>query len=1022
MPGVPWFILKDVCDVLEIANPRDATSRLERDDVGTTDTIDRLGKSQAVTTVDKTRGEHSPFFTLVAPKLFVMAVSHLNSRPDRDTMIRRLRDFQVHWLEELEEWKQQGLTGEEQQSAQRFWIDLFRCFGIRSERVNLFERNVKRSSTGGRGRIDLFYPGVVIGEAKRPGVDLAVAYDQVLDYLNGGDVLNTEWPRYILLTNFETFRLIRLGDAELAFDTEFPLTELASNVDSLKFLAGYQTVSKAEQAEASILASKLMADLFTSMVGDDVDEGVADETAIEMKDEDLAVQETSMYLTRILFLLFGDDSGLWERDLFTRFVEESTTPETLGSQLNALFDVLNTPENRRARVPESMARFPYVNGDLFAENMRTKYFDAGMRDALLRACRFDWSNISPAIFGSLFQLVKSKEARRADGEHYTSETNILKTIGPLFLDELRAEADRLIRNKSTRVSELAAFRDSLADNVYCDPACGSGNFLIVAYRELRRIETDIIVEIRRRSGDIQFVVDVALEQKLSISQFYGIELGWWPARIAEIAMFLVDHQANQELVDRVGQAPARLPIKVAAHIRHANALQTDWRLFLPLPKGKTYIFGNPPFIGHQTKTPQQRDELKVVWGKDFDGYLDYVTGWHAQAMHLFEDQRPGEFAFVTTNSITQGQPVPGLFGPLYREGWLIKFAHRTFQWDSEAPGKAAVHCVIVGFTRDRNVKQHLWDYPDVRGEAVAQKVEQGINAYLVDGPFLLVETRRSPLSPMLPTAHFGTMPLGGSLIVEVNEYDEVVADPIAAKYLRPFRGSRELVRGLDRWCLWMADDDFDPSDIARSDVLQSRVKQNKEFRERSKPTGDAYKFRSTPHLMRPNKERPLADYLLIPSVVSETRPFFTAQQVTGDVIASNLAFTVEDPTGLSFALISSSMFITWQRTVGGRMKSDLRFSSTLTWNTFPVPELSDEQRQRIIDAGRRVLDARNLHPERSLADHYNPLAMDPALLDAHKILDREVDKAFGASKRLQNERQRQELLFSNYARLVEEEK
>lgn len=948
-----------------------------------------------------------------------MAVSHLNSRPDRDTMIRRLRDFQIHWLKELEEWKEQGLTGEEQQSAQRFWIDLFRCFGIRSERVNLFERNVKRSSTGGRGRIDLFYPGVVIGEAKRPGVDLAVAYEQVLDYLNGGDVPDTEWPRYILLTNFEEFRLIRLGDPELAFDTEFPLSELASNVDTLKFLAGYDTVTKAEQAEASIRASKLMADLFTSMVGDEVDEGVAEDTAIEMRDEDLAVQETSMYLTRILFLLFGDDAGLWEQDLFTRFVEESTTPETLGSQLNALFDVLNTPENRRSRVPESMARFPYVNGELFSENMRTKYFDAGMREALLRACRFDWSNISPAIFGSLFQLVKSKEARRAAGEHYTSETNILKTIGPLFLDELRAEADRLIRNKSTRVSELAAFRDSLADNVYCDPACGSGNFLIVAYRELRRIETDIIVEIRKRSGDTQFVVDVALEQKLSIGQFYGIELGWWPARIAEIAMFLVDHQANQELVDRVGQAPVRLPINVAAHILHANALQVDWKRFLPLPKGKTYIFGNPPFIGQYTKTSEQTEDMRRVWGKDYDGYLDYVTGWHAQAMHLFEDQRPGEFAFVTTNSITQGQPVPGLFGPLFREGWLIKFAHRTFAWDSEAPGKAAVHCVIVGFTRDQSTKPRLWDYKRVNSEPEPVKVETGINAYLVDGVNTLIAKRSKPLSPELGTVAYGSKPVDGGNLVPKAGVPRPESDPVAMKYVRRFIGAQELLHDTDRWCVW-TEDGFNPADLKRSEELRTRIEGCRTFREASKPSGDAYKLREMPHRFRPNPNRPKGDYIAIPAHVSENRSYYTVNHFDAKVICGNANFVVSDPDGLQFGLISSSMFITWQRTVGGRLESRLRFANTLTWNTFPVPELTEEQRKRVIDAGKKVLEARAIHPERSLADHYNRLAMDPQLLEAHKSLDREVDKAFGASKRLQNERQRQELLFANYARLAEE--
>ncbi|WP_277100359.1 DNA methyltransferase [Corynebacterium riegelii] len=944
-----------------------------------------------------------------------MAVNPLNTRPDRDTMLRRLRDFQAHWLGELEEWKREGLSGEEQQSAQRFWIDLFRCFGIQSERFNLFERNATRASTGGRGRIDLFVPGVVIGEAKRPGVDLGVAYQQVLDYLNGGDVADTEWPRYILLTNFESFRLIRLGDPQLAFDTEFPLAEVASRVDQLKFLAGYETVSKAEEVEASIRASRLMADLFTAMVGEDADEGVGADAARTPEEEDLAVQETSMYLTRLLFLLFGDDAGLWEADLFTRFVEEATTPENLGAQLNALFDVLNTPEERRRRVPDSMARFPYVNGAIFAEPMGLQYFDAGMRSALLRACRFDWSHISPAIFGSLFQLVKSKEARREAGEHYTSEKNILKTLGPLFLDDLRAEADRLIRNKTTTQKDLAAFRDSLANNVYCDPACGSGNFLIVAYRELREIETDVIVELRERQKNDQFVVDVAFEQKLSIGQFHGIELNWWPARIAETAMFLVDHQANKKLAERVGQAPSRLPIQISARIHHANALEVDWRELLPVPRGRTYVFGNPPFIGQYTKTKEQTEDMRRVWGKEYDGYLDYVTGWHAQAMRLFED-RPGEFAFVTTNSITQGQPVPALFGPLYRQGWQIKFAHRTFAWDSEAPGQAAVHCVIVGFTREAGFIPRLWDYPQVNGEPVPMKVDTGINAYLIDGPQVLVAKRSKPLAD-LPAVRFGSKPVdGGNLIVEVADYEEVAADPVAAKYLHPFRMGRELVRGLDRWCLWMADADFDPADLERSPVLRERVEEVRTMRLASRKAATR-ESAATPYLFQ-ELHQPAVDYVAIPRVVSETRLYYTAAHYSADVIAGDKVYTAEDPEGLLFGLISSSMFITWQRAVGGRLKSDLNFANTLTWNTFPVPELTEQQRQRIIKAGQGVLAARDLHPERSLAEHYNPLAMAPELIKAHNALDREVDTAFGAPKRLQNERQRQELLFTNYARLT----
>lgn len=936
----------------------------------------------------------------------------------RDEIHRRLDSFRAHWLRELEDWKQEGLGGAEQKAAQRFWIDLFSCFGVSAQRMNLFERNARRGSTGGAGRIDLFYPSVVIGEAKKPGVDLEVAYQQALDYLNGGTVRDFEMPRYVLCSNFEEFRLVRLGDAESGFDISFSLSEVTDNLDALKFLAGYDTVTKQEEEKASIRASQLMAELFTAMAGDDVDEAVGDEAPTNYHDEELRVHETSMYLTRLLFLLFGDDAGLWEQDLFTRFIEENTTADNLGPQLNALFEVLNTPDNRRGRVPESMASFPYVNGAVFAEPMRTQYFDAQMRDALLKACRFNWSEISPAIFGSLFQLVKSKEARRSDGEHYTSETNILKTLEPLFLSELREKAERLITSRSTTVKALRAFRDSLADYAFLDPACGSGNFLIVAYRELRKIETDLIVAIREREGTLdELALDVSFEQKLSIGQFYGIELNWWPARIAETAMFLVDHQSNKELAQRIGAAPERLPIKITAHIHHANALAVDWSLVVPEPRGETFVFGNPPFIGHQTKTKEQREELKAVWGKYANGLLDYVTGWHAQAVKLLRGRR-GEFAFVTTNSITQGQGVPPLFGPLYAEGWDIKFAHKTFAWDSEAPGKAAVHCVIVGFSRDAKGKQRLWDYETPQSEPHEVVVSQGVNAYLVDGPRILVERVSKPLSSEIAPAHFGTMPLGNALIVEAGDYEEVSSDPIAAKYLRPFRMGRELVRGLDRWCLWL--EDLEPGDLEKSPVLKERVARNKQYRESAPTGGDAYKYRSTPHLFRPNKHRPLVPYVGIPKVVSETRAYYTVQHLEPEVIAGDQLYTALDPEGLLFSLISSSMFMAWQGTIGGRLESRLRFSNTLTWNTFPVPELSDKQRTSIIKAGEKVLAARELHPERSLAEHYAPLSMDPELVKAHDALDRAVDKAFGASRKLTNERQRLELLFRNYSEMTEQ--
>ena len=942
-------------------------------------------------------------------------------RLDLSSIKYNLANFRLHWLDELEEWKEAHLTGEEQKAAQRFWIDMMGCFGITAARMNLFERDARRGSTGGRGRIDLFWPGVVIGEAKRPGVDLAIAQEQAFDYLNGGSVRPHEFPKYVLCSNFERFRLQRLGAPEERWEVEFSLDEICDYVDQLKFLAGYDTVSREEEEEASIQASQLMAELFTAMAGEEVDVTIGDDAPTNAADEDERTQRTSMYLTRLLFLLFGDDAGLWEQDLFYRFVLDHTTPDDLGTQLNELFSVLNTPESKRnPRLPSHFTNFPYVNGALFKDALPTEWFNPQMRDALLDACRFLWTRISPAVFGSMFQLVKSKEARRSNGEHYTSETNILKTLEPLFLDELREKVTSKLALADTarNLTELRKMRDELATYTFLDPACGSGNFLLVAYRELRRLETALIVDIRRREGQTGMALDVSWEQKLSINQFHGIELNWWPAKIAETAMFLVDHQANRELADRIGIAPERLPITVTAHIHHGNALTFDWDL-IGETTGPVYIFGNPPFIGQYMKNSEQTEDMKLAWGKDYAGYLDYVTGWHAKSLDFYRhDNHRGEWAFVTTNSITQGQPVPALFGPLYRERWRIKFAHRTFAWDSEAPGKAAVHCVIVGFTRDRGVKQRLWDYPEVKGDSIEVTVEQGINAYLIDGPQVLVTKTMKPISPVIPAAVRGSQPTdGGKLIVEVDEYDQVAGDPIAAKYLRPFRMGRELVRGLDRWCLWMADD-FNPSDLDRSSILKKRVEAVEKMRLSSKKKA-TQESAATPYLFQENRQ-PADDYVGIPAVVSEARRYYTAAHLEAKVIAGNKLYVADDPDGLLFGLISSSMFITWQRAVGGRLKSDLNFANTLTWNTFPVPELDEQTRQRIIDAGKNVLAARKLHPERSLADHYNPLAMDPALVKAHNALDRVVDKAFGAPRKLTTEKQRQELLFENYVKLTGE--
>ncbi|MGP5242202.1 MULTISPECIES: DNA methyltransferase [Corynebacterium] len=931
---------------------------------------------------------------------------------DRSTIRRHLGSFAADWRAIIDDWRDTDAKHTEKSHAQQFWSDLLRCFGVIPERIKLFERDATRATSGRTGYIDLFWSGVVIGEAKSLGRDLDAATEQARDYLAGGSIAQHEWPRYSIVSDFENLRVTKLGDD--GWTVAFTIDEIADHVDQLIFLAGQETVTKAEEEEASIHASRLMANLYTAMVGDEADEAIGDDAPTDPEEEDWQVQKTSVFLTRVLFLLYGDDAGLWEEDLFYRFALWDTNPDNLGGQLAQLFQVLNTPEHRRRNVPDSMAKFPYVNGGLFADSWPSEFFTEEMRDALLAACRFHWTRISPAVFGSMFQLVKSKEARRADGEHYTTETNILKVIEPLFLDELRGESDRLIRNKSTSAKDLRKFLDSLAALLFLDPACGCGNFLVVAYRELRAIETDVIVALRSKEGQLTASMDVSLDQRMNIGQFHGFELNWWPAKIAETAMFLVDHQANRALAAAVGDAPERLPITITAHIRHGNALKLGWEYEIPRTAGATYVFGNPPFLGHISRSKEQVAEMHEIWGTKDISRLDYVTCWHAKSMQLLKD-RHGAFAFVTTNSITQGDQVPRLFGAIFAAGWRIRFAHRTFAWNSDAPGKAAVHCVIVGFDRHTSPRPRLWDYPDSKGDPVKLEVQSTINAYLVDGPNVLVEKAAKPLSAAIMPAVFGNMARDdGHLIVEPDQYDEVMADPVAAQYIRRFRGSRELMHNKDRWCLWLTD--LDPTDVAKSPILKARLTAVAEFRRASKASS-TQKMAETPHLFG-QRSQPDKDYLCIPSVVSENRRYLTVQRYSSDVVCSNLVFHAQDSDGLQFALASSSMFITWQKTIGGRLESRIRFANTLTWNTFPVPDLDEKTRVAIIKAGQSVLDARALHPERSLADDYTPLAMDPALVKAHDKLDREVDKAFGSERKLTTERQRLEILFARYAEIT----
>ena len=565
----------------------------------------------------------------------------------------------------------------EKGETQSFYNDFFSIFGVRRRSVARYEEHVKKLDDRS-GFIDLFWPGVLLVEQKSAGRDLEKAYGQAGEYFDA--LPERERPRYILVSDFRTFELHDLDERQTA---SFALADLPANVEKFGFVMGVQRRAFRDQDPANIEAAELVGRLHDAL------------HAAGYRGHDL-----ERFLVRSVFCLFADDTGIFEpRDIFFDFIETRTAEDgaDLGPWLSQLFQVLDTPEtDRLATLDEDLARFPYVNGALFDGPLRIPSFDAAMRSALLDACRFDWSNISPAIFGALFQSVMDPTQRRAQGAHYTTEKNILKVIEPLFLDDLRAEFERLkARRDSRRRPDLLRFQERLGRLNFLDPACGCGNFLIIAYRELRALETEVLREVYSTG---QFDVLAETLSVVDVDRFHGVEIGEFPARIAETALWMMDHIMNNRLSLEFGRTYARIPLKASPHIVVGNALDMDWRELLP-PGECSYILGNPPFVGHQWRTKPQQDDMARIWGtKGQVNRLDYVTCWFNKAARYASENPSIEIAFVSTNSITQGEQCGILWPVVFSHNLSIRFAHRTFQWSSEARGKAAVHCVIVGLT------------------------------------------------------------------------------------------------------------------------------------------------------------------------------------------------------------------------------------------------------------------------------------------------------------------------------------
>ncbi len=868
----------------------------------------------------------------------------------------------------VKEW--QGETREDAE-RQSFWNDFFEVFGIKRRRFVTFERNVTKLK-GTVGKIDAFWPGNLLVEHKSAGQDLDKAMDQAEAYLN--TLPEEELPRLIVLSDFARFRVLNLETTE---EIEFALEELPEHIEMFTFLAGYRPRWFEDQAEVNVKAARLMGRIYDRLAENGYEGG-----------------QLNLLLVRLVFLMFADDTGLWgETGLFEDYIERKTDEDgsDLGPRLGQLFELLDTPmDKRQSAIEESLKPFPYVNGHLFSDQLPLAAFDKETREQLLLACRFNWSKISPAIFGSMFQSVMDPEARHSLGAHYTTERNIMKTIGPLFVDELEERLEKAGQNKA-KLTEL--FKE-LRQMTFFDPACGSGNFLVISYRELRRIELEVLKRLRKLDKKIaegQMAADASLLSHVDVDQFYGIELEEFPARIAEVAMYLMDHLANQKLGEEFGLTYSRIPLHSPAHIHVGNALTMDWNTLIPA-SDCSYIIGNPPFVSKNSRTSEQTAELKELIGKSVA--VDYVGAWFIKAAKYIEGHST-RAAFVATNSITQGEQVPLLWAAVFEAGAELDFAHRTFQWKSEAPKSAAVYVVIIGFSYlGQRPNKVIFDYEKPAIDEPHERAARNLSPYLTDAPSSILPTRRSkPLGDVIEM-RYGSKPAdGGNLILSDAEREQIIAsDEVAAGFIRPFVGASELISGDTRWCLWLQD--ASPSQIRASSELSRRVAAVRDFRQASSkvPTREAA---DTPTLFTEG-DQPKARYLGVPSVSSEARRWVPMTFFEPEVIASNANLVVEDCDPYLFGLLQSSMWMAWLRAIGGRLEMRYRISAQVVYNTFPWPdEPSAGARKKVEDAAQAILDVRERYPDNSLADLYDPNAMPADLLKAHQQLDKAVDALFG---------------------------
>ena len=863
----------------------------------------------------------------------------------------------------------------EQQEASIFWTRFYECYGIRAEEATVYEQAVKKLD-GKRGRIDSFIPGKLIIEHKSKGKNLDDAYEQASDYFLA--LPAEQRPRYIITSDFAH---IHLYDLRNKVSCECLLKQLPSKASWFKFLLDDEEAEIVEETPINRNAAYAISKVHEALL------------RAKFKGHDLEI-----FLTRLLFCLFADDTGIYgENNIFRRLVENTREDgKDLGPKLAELFDVFDQKiSDRQTTLDDEIAAFPYINGALFSERARIPAFDSDLRKLLLESVVLDWSEISPAIFGAMFQGVleehspdaKRQATRRELGAHYTSERNILRVINPLFMDDLRAELEGARRSKA----KLQALYDKLPTLTFFDPACGCGNFLVIAYRELRRLELEIIDELfnfKHSKG----LLDISTLCRVDVGQFYGIEIDDAAAHIARVALYITDHQLNTEAATRFGNTRATVPLVHTPHIVCANALRTDWNTILPAERC-SYIVSNPPFVGKQYQSVQQKQDLAAVAGKVKNyGVLDFVTAWYFKAAEYI-DGKNAEVALVSTNSVTQGEQVAVLWKGLAKYKLSINFAHRTFKWSNEGKANAAVHCVIIGFSQRTKAVRCIYDYVNGIDKEPTKLVAKNINPYLVDADWIVIENTSKPRFAERNIV-FGSMPNdGGHLLLNKEKKDFLLSKCAnATQFIRRIVGSEEFINNRDRWCLWLVD--ADPKALRSMPEVLELVDRVREERQKSSRE-TTRELAKTPTLFGEIRQ-PSAKYLALPSVSSERRKYIPLDFLSEDVIASNLLFVLPNATLYDFGILTSEAHMAWVRTVCGRLESRYRYSAGVVYNNFVFPpKVSDVQRNAIEVTAQDILDVRKKYSSSSLADLYDPLAMPADLIKAHEANNKAVDKAYG---------------------------